>query len=232
MIPFQNSKDVINLITRYSLKPTGNKNSNLLLIACHYVLSQFTSQELLFGQIALNVYSIIGNSTDPSSILRFIASFYCILGSYKTIYSLPSMMDTGLNPGGVSSHRLYGESVSQLVSVILVGEGYRMLNQIPCPNKIQLFKYLNKEIYNFRLQSKIIQEIKTIDKQTITEDFQKLKRDFLKNSLEGSMIVCNRELHTVQKDKMKLLLDYWHQSSEIISESEIKKGLRALLSID
>ena len=229
MIELRNSKDIINLITQYRFKNNGSDQANLLLFACQYVLSQFTNDELIYGKIVSNVYLLAGSpQKEKESVKRFIAAFYCILASYKTIYSLPNMMDCGLNPGGVSAHRLYGESVSQLVSVILVGEGYHILNGIPTSQKIDLFQYLNKEIFTFRRQSQIIQNIKEIKKSDIRDDYNAMKKVFLRNILEGSILLCGLRGDT--SENYEELFDTWQSSATDITDQTLQQGIRSFLT--
>ena len=189
------SDDIFNLVATFTQTIGKQKNyTNLLFMACHQVISTFNQEELIYGNIASLIGTRCGDKVINKYIDAFVASFYCIIASHRVIYSLPSMMNQNLVLGSVSCHRLFGESIAQLVSVILIGEAYNILNQIGETDiRHNLLKYLNKELHHFRQKSIVIQKINTLDKDTIKQDYSELKKRLLHTIINGSLLICGND---------------------------------------
>ena len=106
--------DIFHLISKYTntIGPQNNNKPNLLFMACHHALNQFTDKEMRFGNTATYIYNKFTPQMDIINLEKFIASFYCIFASHKVIYNLPSMMNQSISESGVSCHRFFGESIS------------------------------------------------------------------------------------------------------------------------
>ena len=110
-----------------------------LTTAIVYEIENQTEVDKKIIDLVRNVEQFINTKYNVSyNLTTLINSLLCIYHSNTTINNLPSMTDSILNGSKPNLHIVFGETISQLVSVSLLTESLFYINELIINNKVNV----------------------------------------------------------------------------------------------
>uniref|UniRef100_A0A6C0EKZ0 Uncharacterized protein n=1 Tax=viral metagenome TaxID=1070528 RepID=A0A6C0EKZ0_9ZZZZ len=159
-----------------------------LTTAIVYEIENQTEVDKKIIDLVSNVEQFINTKYNVSyNLTTLINSLLCIYHSNTTINNLPSMTDSILNGSKPNLHIVFGETISQLVSVSLLTESLFYINELIINNKVNVETRIKMmDVYiNYTPQLDNVLENKELLKLTIDKNINVL----LMKALDLSIMV-------------------------------------------
>ena len=175
----------------------SKNNTNKLSLTCLYSINIFSNDDLIFWRAIVNLEDIFQKRTDPKYHLskechnKLVCAIYCMLASYQTIYSLPSMLDLKWKNGKISTHIIFGEALANLSSITLLAEANKLLLSIKTSNSMDILKMVNQQISDFRNNSSLLKHFGNPTKQLLHDDFTSFRKILLNNTISSMLLIYN-----------------------------------------
>jgi hypothetical protein len=167
---------------------------NPLVTASLYSFQLLSQTDSNIWKLAYALMSDIDPSIEPDLHLTLVI-LYCIYNSTNIIYNLPSMLNKPIVNGKPSLHIVFGENVSQLVSVSLIAEAFCNLSKLQhnASNNTYLdefMKLIYQEYDSLQQDSQILAQLDDIQRDNITHDYNLLRKQLFVRMLESVFILA------------------------------------------
>ena len=175
-----------------------NNSSNKLSLTCLYSINIFSNDDLIFWKTIINLEKMLEKNIEIKYHLskgcrnKLICSIYCILASYQTIYSLPSMLNLKWKNGKIATHIIFGEALANLSAITLLAEANNLLLAIKTSdNNTNILKMVNLQISEFRTNSSLLKHFGKPTKELLQEDFIIFRKILLVNTISSLLLIYN-----------------------------------------
>jgi len=182
--------------------------NNKLISPIKYIFSQFSEIDLNLIKIIKYIETILNKRFNKKLKLdKIVYTFNCLYHSNKIIYDLPHIMNKIISNSKPSLHIVYGETISQLVSLSLYTECLDYINNFYVENNI------SKEIRNNSINL-FLDKLITINPSLENENFE--KKNFENFIKELYLLAINVSVNMFLEIKDKSM------NEKIINDIEIK----------